>query len=167
MASLTMANTRAENNRFLFLLPHERSHGIMRILENARMLPKALKMRAIKDTMALGADSTAKLMAQNVHLRKCRGTLGIPILPCSISKEGGCSFPPCPTPIRKMATYPEAETFFSLLLCLKIPPAWPWSLQLGAFGDRVVEHESRKNFKVIRQTGLDSCVRMKPLSERN
>ncbi len=36
----------------------ERSHGIMRIPKNLCMLlPKALKMRAIKDTMALVADS--------------------------------------------------------------------------------------------------------------
>ncbi len=39
-------------NRLLVLVPHERPHGIMRILENPCMLlPKALKMRAIKDTM--------------------------------------------------------------------------------------------------------------------
>ncbi len=43
-----MANTRA----------HERPLGIMRILENLCMLlSKALEMRAIKDTMALVADS--------------------------------------------------------------------------------------------------------------
>ncbi len=40
-------------NRLLVLVPHERSHDIMRILENlCTLLPKALKMRAIKDTMA-------------------------------------------------------------------------------------------------------------------
>ncbi len=45
-------------NRLLVLVPHERPHGIMRILKNPCMLlPKALKMRAIKDTMALVADS--------------------------------------------------------------------------------------------------------------
>ncbi len=45
-------------NRFLFLVPHERSHDIMRTLENfCMLLPKALKMRAIKDTMARVADS--------------------------------------------------------------------------------------------------------------
>ncbi len=45
-------------NRLLVLVPHERSHGIMRILENLCMLLlKALKMRAIKDTMAFVADS--------------------------------------------------------------------------------------------------------------
>ncbi len=45
-------------NRLLVLVPHERFHGIMRILENLYMLlPKALKMRAIKDTMALVTDS--------------------------------------------------------------------------------------------------------------
>ncbi len=45
-------------NRLLVVVPHERSHGIMRILKNLCMLlPKALKMRAIKDTMALVADS--------------------------------------------------------------------------------------------------------------
>ncbi len=35
------------------------------------MLPKALKMRAIEDTMAIVADSIG---GTNVHLRKCRGT---------------------------------------------------------------------------------------------
>ncbi len=45
-------------NRLLVVVPHERPHGIMRILKNLCMLlPKALKMRAIKDTMALVADS--------------------------------------------------------------------------------------------------------------
>ncbi len=45
-------------NSLLVLVPHERPHGIMRILENLCMLlPKALKMRTIKDTMALVADS--------------------------------------------------------------------------------------------------------------
>ncbi len=45
-------------NRLLVVVPHERPHGIMRILKNPCMLlPKALKMRAIKDTMALVADS--------------------------------------------------------------------------------------------------------------
>ncbi len=33
-------------NRLLVHVTHQRSHGIMRILENLRMLPKALKMRA-------------------------------------------------------------------------------------------------------------------------
>ena len=46
-------------NRLLVVVPHERPHGIMRILKNLCMLlPKALKTRAIKDTMALVADST-------------------------------------------------------------------------------------------------------------
>ncbi len=45
-------------NRLLLLVPNKRAHGIMRILENLCMLlPKALKMRAIKDTMALVTDS--------------------------------------------------------------------------------------------------------------
>ncbi len=45
-------------NRLLVVVPHERPHGIMRILKTLCMLlPKALKMRAIKDTMALVADS--------------------------------------------------------------------------------------------------------------
>ncbi len=44
-------------NRLLIHVPYERCHGIMRILENLCMLlPKALKMRAIKDTMALVTD---------------------------------------------------------------------------------------------------------------
>ncbi len=44
--------------RLLLLVPHERSHGIMRTLANLCMLlPKVLKMRAMKDTMALVADS--------------------------------------------------------------------------------------------------------------
>ncbi len=38
----------------LVLVPHERPHGIMSILENLYMLlPKALKTRAIKDTMTI------------------------------------------------------------------------------------------------------------------
>ncbi len=36
-------------NRLLVVVPHERPHGIMRILKHLCMLlPKALKMRAIK-----------------------------------------------------------------------------------------------------------------------
>ncbi len=45
-------------NRLLVLVPHERPHRIMRTVESLCMLlPKALKMRAINDTMALVADS--------------------------------------------------------------------------------------------------------------
>ncbi len=45
-------------NRFLVLVPHKRPHGIVRIPENLCMLlPKALKIRAIKDTMTLVANS--------------------------------------------------------------------------------------------------------------
>ncbi len=45
-------------NRLLVVVPHERPHGIITTLENLCMLlPKALEMRAIKDTMALVADS--------------------------------------------------------------------------------------------------------------
>ena len=45
-------------NRILVLVPHDRPHGIMRIPENLCMLlPKALKMRAFKHTMALIANS--------------------------------------------------------------------------------------------------------------
>ena len=45
-------------NRLLVVVPHERPHGIMRILKNLCMLlPKVLKMWAIKDTTALVADS--------------------------------------------------------------------------------------------------------------
>ncbi len=45
-------------NRLLVVVPHERPHGIMRILKNLCMLlPKALKMRPIKDTVALVASS--------------------------------------------------------------------------------------------------------------
>ncbi len=47
-------------HRLMVLVPHESSHGITRILKNLCMLlPKALKMklRAIKDTMALVANS--------------------------------------------------------------------------------------------------------------
>ncbi len=45
-------------NRLLVFVLHERPHGIMRILENPFMLlPKALKMRVNKGTMALVADS--------------------------------------------------------------------------------------------------------------
>ncbi len=41
-------------NRLLVLVPHETPHGIMRTLENlCILLPKALKMKEIKDTTAL------------------------------------------------------------------------------------------------------------------
>ncbi len=50
------------------------SHGIMRTLENlCTLLPKALKRRAKKDTMA--SSPPIALMAQNMHLRKWRGLL--------------------------------------------------------------------------------------------
>ncbi len=62
-----IANGQHKNpNRFLVLVPHERSHGIMRILKNICMLLlKPLKTRAIKDTMG---SSPIALAAQNVHL---------------------------------------------------------------------------------------------------
>ena len=45
-------------NRLPVVVPHGRPHGIMKILKNLCMLlPKALTLRAIKDTMALVADS--------------------------------------------------------------------------------------------------------------
>ncbi len=56
-------------NRLLVLVPHENPHGIMRILENLYMLlPKALKMWAMKDTMALVADS----IGQKLYGASCR-----------------------------------------------------------------------------------------------
>ncbi len=51
-------NGQHKSTNRLILVPHDRSHGFMRILENLCMLlPKVLKMRATKDTMALVADS--------------------------------------------------------------------------------------------------------------
>ncbi len=47
-ASLTMTNTRAQTDFWSY----ERPHGIMRNMENLCMA-KALKMRAIKDTLCL------------------------------------------------------------------------------------------------------------------
>ncbi len=56
-------------NRLLVLVPHERPHAIMRILGNLGMLlPKALKMRAIKDTMALVADSIGGTKCAPAHM---------------------------------------------------------------------------------------------------
>ncbi len=58
-------------NRNVVLVPHERSHDIMRILENPCMLlPEALKMRAI---VGLGRRSWAIGMNQMLHL-VCSGT---------------------------------------------------------------------------------------------
>ncbi len=49
-------------NRLLIVVPHERPHVIMRILNNLCMLlPKALKMRATKDTMATMALVTDRM----------------------------------------------------------------------------------------------------------
>ncbi len=60
----------------------------MRMLEYFCMLvPKALKLRAIKDTVALFAHSTGATTVQDVHMGKCLGTFSIPILPCSIDKD--------------------------------------------------------------------------------
>ncbi len=48
-------------NRLLVLVPHDRPHGVMRIPENLCMLLlKALKMRAIKHTMAFITDSSGR-----------------------------------------------------------------------------------------------------------
>ncbi len=48
-------------NRLLALVPHDRPHGVMRIPENLCMLlPKALKMGAIKHTMAFITDSSGR-----------------------------------------------------------------------------------------------------------
>ncbi len=53
---MPMANTRAI---VLVLVPHERPHGIVRILDHcSTLLPKALEMCTFKDTMALIAHST-------------------------------------------------------------------------------------------------------------
>ncbi len=61
-------------NRLLVLVPHDRPHGVMRIPENLCMLlPKALKMRAIKHTMALITDSIGRTQCapaqMPLHLR--------------------------------------------------------------------------------------------------
>ncbi len=79
-------------NRLLVLVPHERPHGIMRLLKNPCMLlPKALKMkmRAIKDTMALVADSiggTKGAPAQmSWHLRHLN--------PALLNRQGMCTHP--------------------------------------------------------------------------
>ncbi len=73
---LTDNGSYKSTNRLLVLVPHERPHGIMRILKNLCMLPpKALKMkmRAIKDTAALIADSIGgtkcALAEMSWHLR--------------------------------------------------------------------------------------------------
>ncbi len=51
-------NGQYKSTNRLVVVPYERPHGFMSILKNLCMLlPKALKMRAIKDTMALVADS--------------------------------------------------------------------------------------------------------------
>ncbi len=50
---------RKSTDRLLVLVPHERPHGIMRLLENIRMLQlRALKVRVIKNTVALVAHRT-------------------------------------------------------------------------------------------------------------
>ncbi len=96
-------------NRRLVNMPHERSHGVMRILENFCMqLPKALKIRAIKDIVPRGArcpqhpgfnrhgtippPPPPPSVVQSVDLRKfkCLGTFGIPILPCSVGEGWAC-----------------------------------------------------------------------------
>ncbi len=68
--------------RILFLVPNDGPLGIMRILEDLCMLlPKALKIRAIKDTMALLADSIGGTCQWYL------GLLGHLNTPCSIDKE--------------------------------------------------------------------------------
>ncbi len=67
-------------NRLLVVVPHVRPHGIMKILKNLCMLlPKALKMRAIKDTMALVADSIGGIRGapaqMSWHLRHLKPAL--------------------------------------------------------------------------------------------
>ncbi len=61
-------------NKLLVVVPHEKPHGIMRILKNLCMLlPKALKMkmRATEDTMALVADSRCCPSEVQVMLTCC------------------------------------------------------------------------------------------------
>ncbi len=56
-------------NRLLVVVPHERPHGIMRIPKIICMLlPKAPKLRAIKDTMALVADSIGGTKGAPAHM---------------------------------------------------------------------------------------------------
>ncbi len=51
---------------YVVLVPQERSHGIMRILENLCMLlPKALRMWAVKDTMAGQVGQAANYSGQD------------------------------------------------------------------------------------------------------
>ncbi len=79
-------------NRLLVVVPHKRPDGIMSILKNLCMLlPKALKMkmRAIKHTMALVADSiggTQDAPAQmSWHLRHLN--------PALLSRQGMSTHP--------------------------------------------------------------------------
>ncbi len=77
-------------NRLLVLVPHDRPHGVMRIPENQCMLlPKAQKMRAIKQTMALITDSigcTECAPAQMPwHLRHLN--------PALLNRQGMCTYP--------------------------------------------------------------------------
>ncbi len=68
-------------NRLLVIVPHERSQGIMRVLENLCMLlPKALKMRAIKDTMVLAADSIAGTKCAPAQMSWHLGHLNLALL---------------------------------------------------------------------------------------
>ncbi len=91
-------------------MPHDKPHGVMRIPENQCMLlPKAQKMRAIKQTMALITDSigcTKCAPAQMPwHLRHLNPALlnrqgmnklrsivhfWVGAQPCRLSREGGC-----------------------------------------------------------------------------
>ncbi len=65
-------------NRLLVVVPHERPHGIMRILKTLCMLlPKALKMRAIKDTMALVADSSGGTKGAPAQMRRTSVDQGV------------------------------------------------------------------------------------------
>ncbi len=77
-------------NRLLVLVPHDRPHGVMRIPEShCMLLPKALKMRAIKHTMALITDSigcTKCAPAQMPwHLRHLN--------PALLNRQGMCTYP--------------------------------------------------------------------------
>ena len=127
-------------NRLLVVVPHKRPHGIMRILKNLCMLlPKALKMRAIKDTMALVADSivggSSAVLLPNVQDFACA------ILP------------------RRLLRFATVLLFASMAKCAN--PFWklgPCRLELC---DRCALHVSgevtRKRLKKEHERQLESC----------
>ena len=73
-------------NRLLILVPHEGTHGTMRLIKQLRMFrPKIIKVRVTQRQCRSSSTAPAVQIVQKMHLRKCPSTAGLPS-PCSTGR---------------------------------------------------------------------------------